>query len=265
MKLFSMKFFSKYKKRIVSITIIVTALFLISFPMLTNLFVVNEPPFWKVNDENDWIGFFSSYFGAIFGGIIAGFFTYWGVKLTIQDQNQTRQEQVKIDNRPQIHISEVYDADFDLQNIPIAQRKGRLVITENYRIAENRNMTDASYNFIVIENLGPGVAINCNITTGIKFELSQEMKLQNIILPTLSLDDRVFIPVDPIPDTNIYRIVLVKVEFETTMGECMYIERKYEMLGSDYVVTDSYYLKNKDGEYKEIYKINGSKAEWKFL
>lgn len=261
-----MKFFSKHKKGIIVFaTIFVTALILVGFPMITNLFVVNEPPFWKVNDENDWIGFFSSYFGAIIGGIIAGFFTYWGVKLTIQDQSHSRQEQLKIDNRPQIHISEIYDAAYDLQNMPDEKRKGRLVITENYRIAEIRNMTDASYNFIVVENLGRGIAINCNLTTGIRFELSQQMKLQNIFLPTLNLDDRVFIPVDPVPDNNQYRIVLVKVEFETTMGESMYVERNYERLGTDYVVTDNYYLKDKNGDYKEMYKVKGSKAEWKFL
>lgn len=265
-----MKEFFKNKKVISILTIvgviIVLSFILIGFPIITNFFAVSSPPFsFEVNDENDWIGFFSSYFGAIIGGFIAGIFTYWGVRITINDQNKIRINQLKLDSRPQLQISEIYDAAYDLKNIPEGKKSGRLIITENYRLAESMRLTDASFNIIVIENFSNAVAINCNITTGIRFESNQEVRTQSIFIPIINENDRLFIPVDPVPDRRPYRIIIAKVEFQTLMKEELYVERNYERLGEDYVVSDVHYVKDENGQYQELYKVRGSKAEWKFI
>lgn len=265
-----MKKLFRNKKAIKILTIIGVLLVLcfvvLGFPIITNLFAVSDPPFsYKVDDDNDWIGFFSSYFGAIIGGFIAGIFTYWGVKITVDDQNKNRLNQLKLDSRPQLHISEIYNASYDLTNLPEGKKSGRLIITENYKLIERMGVTDASFNIIVIENFSNAVAINCNITTGIRFEENHEVRTQNIFIPIINENDRLFIPVDPVPDRRLYRITIAKVEFETLMKEELYIERNYERLGDDYVVSDVHYVKDEKGQYKELYKVRGSKAEWKFI
>lgn len=257
----------KYKKKIIYVSIFISILLLVLFPCITNKIMNTTPPFFiTVAENNDWIGFFSCYFGAIFGGLISGFFTYIGVKLTIKDQAASREEQLKISNRPHISISEVFDASFNLQNVSRSIRNGRLIITPEYRLAIERNMQDANYNFIKIDNNGSGTAINCEIIIGVTFAQNNESRVINLFLSTIDTEERVFIPIDPIPDRRQYRITNAEVKYETMMKEEMMVRRTYNIINGEYTISDSYYIKDiNDEDYKELFKIRGSSAEWMFI
>lgn len=103
------------KKKVV-ISVIVIILLVVFFPCITNAIMNIRLPFSiNISRNSEWIGFFSCYFGAIFGGIISGFFTYIGVKLTIKDQAISRYEQLKISSRPHVSIvNEISHASFNL-------------------------------------------------------------------------------------------------------------------------------------------------------
>lgn len=67
---------------------IIILFIVIFFPALINLLVISWRSPITFGDTNSWIGFFSSYYGAIFGGVISGLFTYLGVGLSLKkDQN----------------------------------------------------------------------------------------------------------------------------------------------------------------------------------
>lgn len=86
--------FSKNKLIIIILIVITSLLILIGFPYFTNIMMHKNVGIY-VDDSNDWIGFFASYFGAIIGGVISGSLTLFGVKLTIDQQTKmfNRQEE----------------------------------------------------------------------------------------------------------------------------------------------------------------------------
>lgn len=254
----------KNKVMLVGVMILLGFLVFLGFPVMTNLFMITKPPFsWNVTDNNDWIGFFAGYYGAIIGGLLSGFFTYVGVKLTIDDQAKRRQEEFNINNRPQLDIKEIYHAGLDLSNVAKEDRKGRLILTKGYKIAERCDMKDGLFNFIVLHNLGLGTAVNCNVTIGVKIEKTSKVKIEHIFLPTINPNDRIFIPTDPIPDTREYRIDVLKIEFQSITGEEFRIERKYEGSKKKDVTSDIHYVKKEDGTYEELYKLQGANVEWR--
>lgn len=65
---------------------------MIIFPIFTNGLLVMKVPI-QVASDNDWIGFFACYYGAIFGGIIGGLFTFLGVRITLKKQESSENEE----------------------------------------------------------------------------------------------------------------------------------------------------------------------------
>ncbi|WEA41350.1 hypothetical protein [Lysinibacillus fusiformis] len=66
-------------------------LLLIFTPLLVNKLMITPSTYFgmeKVDLNNHWVGFFSSYLGGIFGGIISGALTLGGVYLTIKAQEK---------------------------------------------------------------------------------------------------------------------------------------------------------------------------------
>lgn len=64
------------------------------------LMLLHLPSEW-VNQNNQWVGFFSSYLGGILGGIISGLLTLGGVYLTIHEQRRKE----LIDSYPERRIN----------------------------------------------------------------------------------------------------------------------------------------------------------------
>ena len=69
----------KTLKKWIIISSIITAIILLGSPFLIYFGVENNVP---------WIGFFASYLGGIFGGIVSGGLTFGGVYLTIRHQKE---------------------------------------------------------------------------------------------------------------------------------------------------------------------------------
>ncbi|WP_017814770.1 hypothetical protein [Paenibacillus shenyangensis] len=67
-------------------------IFLMAFPFLINITFMGRTTSITYGTTESWIGFFTSYAGGIFGGLIGGLFTYLGVKQTIS--NQARQKYI---------------------------------------------------------------------------------------------------------------------------------------------------------------------------
>src|SRR5699024_3217756 len=146
-------------RRIVRISLAVIFIFVV-FPILTN-FIMNFSIPIKVNQHNIWLGYYSSYFGALFVVFIGGLFTFLGVKLTIRDQRVTNDEKLKRENRPFLQLGEIYNVGLNLSNLQ--ETNGYIIITDYYRAAIDNNITDGNYNFIQLNNFGPVVAINCDV------------------------------------------------------------------------------------------------------
>src|SRR5699024_12630694 len=211
----------------------------------------------RSNQDNIWVGYFSSYFGAIFGGIIGGLFTFLGMKLTIRDQRVTNDEKLKRENRPFLQLGEIYNVGLNLSNLQ--ETNGYIIITDYYRAAIDNNITDGNYNFIEINNLGPGVAINCEVNITIMFEDNQETISIEIQIPTINSNDKYFILVDLIPLTRQYRITQCDLTYQTVYQEEFRIRR---FLNDSNRVVFLYDVKNGNGDYIEHFSINGSSSEW---
>lgn len=66
---------------IISIPFIINSLALYNIEdSLSNFFTI------EVSNQNQWVGFFSSYAGSILGGILGGLLTLFGVRITIKEQ-----------------------------------------------------------------------------------------------------------------------------------------------------------------------------------
>lgn len=74
------------KKLINSGLIFLGLIFLMAFPFLINITLMGRTTSITYGTTESWIGFFASYAGGIFGGLIGGLFTYLGVKQTISNQ-----------------------------------------------------------------------------------------------------------------------------------------------------------------------------------
>jgi hypothetical protein len=73
------------KKHIVNFVI-----FIIAFPVLINVLLLTWNTPITVGSPESWIGFFATYFGALFGGVISGAITFLGVLLTIRKQEKEK-------------------------------------------------------------------------------------------------------------------------------------------------------------------------------
>ncbi|QOS90232.1 hypothetical protein [Peribacillus sp. JNUCC41] len=78
-------------------------IFILSFPLITNLLVFSWGTTITHGTLDTWISFFATYYGAIVGGIIAGALTLIGVKMTISSTmegvTRTIEEQKNIRNQ----------------------------------------------------------------------------------------------------------------------------------------------------------------------
>lgn len=70
-------------------------IFLCIFAPIATNFIANTPApsFWPASDNSAWLGFFATFYGAVFGGILSGLFTFLGVKKTILIQNKSEDKQ----------------------------------------------------------------------------------------------------------------------------------------------------------------------------
>ncbi|MDQ0170513.1 hypothetical protein [Paenibacillus tundrae] len=66
--------------------IILGLIFLTVFPFVINVALMGWNTSLTHGTTESWIGFFASYAGGVFGGVIGGLFTYLGVKQTISTQ-----------------------------------------------------------------------------------------------------------------------------------------------------------------------------------
>lgn len=109
-----------YKKYIPSV--IIASILLIMFPLVTNYIMLLEPPEIITILDDDWVGFFASYFGAIFGGVIAGSLTYLGVRLTIL--NQENRDDLESSSHKKMLLTQLKFTYDMFSNLPPEETKG---------------------------------------------------------------------------------------------------------------------------------------------
>ncbi len=126
---------------------------IIVFSVIAAIIMIGSPflIYFGVNNNIQWVGFFASYLGGIFGGIVSGGLTFGGVYLTIQHQNKLlNQEKVErfsyvygkflprfwslqeaVENDRQLSLSE------QVENIRNSASEFQKIIEENMEIMKN--------------------------------------------------------------------------------------------------------------------------------
>lgn len=76
------------KKNTLLILVCSGTILLCIFPVIINYFLMSWSLSSVYQGSSPWLGFISGYYGAIFGGIISGLFTFLGVWLTLKGQKR---------------------------------------------------------------------------------------------------------------------------------------------------------------------------------
>ena len=243
-------------------------------PYLTNLLMFVRPQPWLVptgiSIDNPWIGFIATYFGALLGGIISGLFTYLGVNKTLNAQKEKDNNEFNAKHRAILELQEIYGAELYLRNIK--QKKGRLIITPQYKHAIALDLSDGDFNFIQFRNSGPGKISNCVIKVETKFEQSCEIFVTEVKVPVIFEGESIYVPIDKIKGENNeilsdmkFFIKNINVEYDTYANETIKIVRNVNEENRKLVV-DKYSIKyNKLSSFVPLYEIEGTENEWYFI
>lgn len=224
-----------------------------------------------ISMDNVWIGYIATYFGAIIGGLISGLFTYLGVTKTLSAQKDKDDEEHKRNNRAILELQEIYGAELYLRNVK--NKKGRLIITPQYKNAIALDLADAHFNYIQFRNSGPGKIINCSIKIEIEYIPSNETFTTKVTVPVIFEGENIYVPIDKIKGENNliltgnkYYIKYILAEYETYTKELIRIERTFNVENNNRLGIDQYFIKhNKDSNFISLYEIKGTENEWYFL
>ncbi|WP_226673464.1 hypothetical protein [Rossellomorea aquimaris] len=265
----------KVNKTVVFSTFGIAIFIFLLIPYITNLLMFARPYQWLAPNgiaiENPWIGYIATYYGATIGGLISGLFTYLGVKKTLAAQRIKDDEDHKRNHRAILEVQEIYGAELFLSNIK--QRKGRLIITPQYKNAIALDLSDAHFNYIQFRNSGPGKIFNCSIKVEIEYFPSGGNFTTQVKVPVIFEGENIYVPIDKIKGENNqilngsqYFIKNIYSEYETYSKESIKIVREIKEEGNKRLGIDQYSIKyKKDGNYVHLYEIEGTENEWYFL
>lgn len=134
--------------------IIISLIMILFSTYLINVMLITKAPF-EVAQGNDWIGFWGSVFGSSIGGII----TFIVLKITINNENDKREDDKRMSVLPYLDYKIVSD-EYINQNVT---HKNVLTSINKYYPKCNINISDEDrFNMelkLFIENLGLGIAI----------------------------------------------------------------------------------------------------------
>lgn len=128
------------------------------FPIILESVIFIENNSGVNNKDNPWIGFTGGYYGAIFGGLISGLFTFLGVKETLKNKNEINK------NKHLLVISLDYTNDKIKQIMAIDKEdivKADLILDKNwlerlgilYEYIDEKDFQKVSSWFSVLENI----------------------------------------------------------------------------------------------------------------
>ncbi|XZF75590.1 hypothetical protein ACSBO6_18735 [Bacillus sp. AL-1R] len=265
----------KLNKKSLSLALTAAVFIFLLIPYLTNMLMFIRPFNWLVPtgiaEDNVWIGYIATYYGAIIGGLISGLFTYLGVFKTLKVQKSNDNKELNQKHRAILELQEIYGAELFLRNLK--RKKGRLIITQQYKNAISLDLSDAHFNYIQFHNSGPGKIFNCLIKIEIEYFPTGGTFITQVKVPIIFEDENIYVPIDKIIDEKNeilsgkeYFIKHIYTEYETFAQETIRIVRDTREVNNKRTSFDQYSIKYKNGsDFVHLYSIEGSENEWYLL
>lgn len=246
------KYVSQHPKR----AIIFALLILVGLPIAVNLLMVINLPITRVGQDNDWIGFFGSYLGALIGGSFA-FLVAW---IQVQSQNnmlrvdiEDRKRNEKESNRSYI-IANGFSAPLDLENVKLPDNSRIIVnnlfeeIAKHNAANHNDKVDHLLYCRLTLVGI-PDIVLGSKFSCKISFvdvtnsENVIDSYEENIRIGTITKEEEVFIPLGKIEyyldkdrKKGNYKIKLnnMQVSYLTVKGEKIEYDRNLDKMKENY-------------------------------
>lgn len=236
-----------FKKKNIYIAVII----LVVLPIIVNILVTTPGP---VETDNDWIGFFGSYFGSILGGLIA-FYVAW---IQIEAHRKSESKKELESNRAYIIVQE-FSADIRLKNIT-SNENSRLILNDYYEeIKEqfNKEISVTYYKIIIVGNAE--AILDCDVYIKISnYNNPNETYEISSYIGIIAKGEEIFVPIANIKYQEVH-INFIRIRYKTLKGEKIEYVIDYDKR------KENYFIIEKNNQRKALFEdIELKVSNWEY-
>jgi hypothetical protein len=277
------------RKQILFIVIVTIIIALLPIPL--NFLILRKTDI-PVAENNDWIGFFGSYLGAIIGGLVAFGVAFVQIRkqkeylkeqLRVEQENFNKQlriqqenfnEQIRIqqdnfyeqnrlalqlqdeNNRSYINMREFHNVPMDLNGIKIREDCRIIETKEIKEFQKNNKLSDYKTTFFVITHHGnPNIIHNCKVEIECSNSQMDERYQIKTYIGSIYNSEEVFIPLYQGMEVEDIIVISARIEYFSINGEHIVFHYDLENFKETYSIV-------KDGKESKILSFDIGPVTW---